>query len=237
MKILITSANTKLASHLASALRSDHDVVLTSRTVEAADKNITHCNLGHDDSTNDLVRGMDVIIHSGTLSTNLSIKNHLDNAMRCTYNLLWAASEERVPKFIYLSSLSVMDRYDESFVVTERWKPAPATDIAALSYHLGEFVCREFARENKISIVSLRMGSISWDEKEVSSSSTLYLEDALQSVLRVICSEFNEGYAGSTTNWKVFHIQSAVANSRFITTTSEQALGYEPMIEKDSPTV
>ena len=227
MNILITSASTRLARHLASELRADHDVRLTDRKDVPGAQNFTLCDLDHDEATNDLVRGVDVIVHSGEVDSALSVSDQLDDAMRCTYNLLWAASEERVPRLIYLNSLNVMGQYDETYAVTERWKPVPTTDASILGNHLGEFVCREFARESRIDIISLRLGELVWHDGEASSSA-LYPDDAVQAVQKSLAAEVSDGYAGSTTNWNVFHIQSAVPNARFLTATAQQALGYEP---------
>ena len=40
------------------------------------------------------------------------------------------------------------------------WRPRPTTDLFPLSRHLGEFVCREFAREGQINISIIRLGDI-----------------------------------------------------------------------------
>ena len=227
MNILITSASTRLARHLASELAADHDVRLTERTDVPGAQNFTLCDLNHDEATNDLVRGVDVIVHSGEVDYALSVSHQLDEAMRCTYNLLWAASEEKVPRLIYLNSLNVMGQYDGTYAVTERWKPVPTTETSDLNYHLAEFVYREFARENKIDVISLRLGDLVWDDRDAPSSA-LYPEDAVQAVQKALTAEVSDGHAGSTTNWNIFHIQSAVPDPRFLTATAEQSLGYEP---------
>ena len=41
----------------------------------------------------------------------------------------WAAAEEGVRRFVYLSSLLLMDGYDADLAVTERWKTLPTTDV------------------------------------------------------------------------------------------------------------
>ncbi len=227
MNILITSASKRLARHLAAELDVEHDVRLTDREDAPGAQGFTLCDLNHDEATNDLVRGIDVVVHFGELDSSLSVSGQLDDAMRCTYNLLWAASEEKIPRLIYLNSLSVMGRHDESYAVTERWKPAPTTETSDMGYHLGEFVCREFARENKIDVISLRLGELVWDHGEASSSA-LYPEDAVQAVQKALIAEVSDGYAGSSSNWNVFHIQSAVPNARFLTAAAEQGLGYQP---------
>ena len=125
MRILITAASSRLSHELAGALAKSHEVVLTDRRQVSTQYSFTRSDLGHDQSTNELVRGMDAIIHPGEVAAGDRVSDQLDYLMRCTYNLLWAASEESVPRLIYLSTLRVMDRYDEEFVVTEQWRPVP----------------------------------------------------------------------------------------------------------------
>ena len=151
MKILITSARTNLASDLATAISPVHSVTFTDSS------------LNHTSETNKLVRGTDVIIHSGEVNPAATPSNQLDYQMRCTYNLLRAATEEGVPRRIFLSSLQIMKGYAPDLAVTERWKTTPTTDLPVLCYHLGETVCREFAREGKINVVILRLGDITPD--------------------------------------------------------------------------
>ena len=227
-KILITSASTRLARHLASSLERDYEVRLTDRNPVAGARNFTVCELGHDEATNDLVRGMDAIVHSGESDPTRGVPDQLDVAMRCTYNLLQAASDEGVPRVVFLSSLSLMDQHDERYVVTERWRAVPTTEAASLSYHLGEFVCREFARERKTEVVCLRLGQLTWDG-DATSTSALYPDDAAQAVERALASGPASGSFDSTTGWTVLHIQSAVPNARFLTTAARESLGYAPV--------
>jgi hypothetical protein len=175
---------------------------------------------------------MDVIIHSGAVDQGTSDSDQLDYQMRCTYNLLWAASEEGVPRFIYLSSLSLMEGYDANLAVTERWKPTPTSDVPVLACHLGEMVCREFAREAKTNVVILRLGQITEDDERDPSTSALYVDDAIQAVEKAMTAE--------TSGWlDIFHIQSAVPDARFLTgqpwwsaddVTGPISLGYTPRV-------
>jgi uronate dehydrogenase len=226
-KLLITSASTRLSRHLASSLERDYEVRLTDRDPVAGARNFTVCDLNHGEATNELVRGMDAIVHSGESDPTRSVSEQLDVAMRCTYNLLQAASDEGVPRVIFLSSLSLMDQYDEHFVVTEGWRAVPTTEAASLAHHLGEFVCREFARERRTEVVCLRLGQLAWDG-EPTSTSALYPDDAAQAVERVLSTGRAGGIRASTAGWTVLHIQSAVPNARFLTTAARDSLGYEP---------
>ena len=234
MNILITGASTRISNLIATALTGQHSVTLTDRVPSPGLDNFVQCDLDHDPSTNDLVRGMDVVIHSGQVDPGLPVSEQLDGGMRCVYNLVRAAAEEGVPRVVFLSSLSVMGRYDEEYVVTERWLPSPTTETDVLCFHLGEFICREFAREQRIEVVCLRLGDIVSNEGSPLSTSALFPEDAVQAVERALTADISEGYADSRSYWAVFHIQSDVPNRRFLTATAEMGLGYRPVTQAHS---
>ena len=208
MRVLMTSASRPLIGRLASALSANHQVRLTDTEEVQTANEFVLSSLSHDGATNDLVRGMDVIVHSGEADPAASESEQLDFHMRCTYNLLWAAWEERVPRLVYLSSLQLMEGYDEGLAVTERWRPVPSPEAPVLCYHMGEYVCREFAREFKIEVVCLRLGEVSIDEGSTPSTSALYLDDAIDAV--------EKAFTYEATGWDIFHIQSDVPNARFL---------------------
>ena len=210
MKVLITSASSPFPQSLAGSLSGTHAVLLTDRQQMPSDLEFVRSDLDHSAAINDLVRGVDVIVHSGAVDPADSVSDQLDYQMRCTYNLLRAATEEGVPRFIYLSSLLLMDGYDPELAVTERWKTLPTTDPPVLCYHLGEIVCREFAREGKINVVILRLGDITPESSPEPSTSALCLDDAVDAVKKALTAELS----GSLD---IFHIQSAVPKARFLT--------------------
>ena len=224
MKILVTSAESELSQAIAISLGVNHEVRLSDRNEIASDQEFIRSDLGHDDSTNDLVRGVGAIVHSGEVNSRASVSDQLDIAMRCTYNLLWAASEEKVQRFIFLSLLQVMDSYEWELAVTERWRPKPGVSTPNLGYHLGEYVCREFARERKLDVVCLRLGDSAGSlqdspERSVNTSS-VYIEDVIQAVEKSLTADLS--------GWNIFHIQSNVPRKRFLTSAAENALGYVP---------
>ncbi len=228
MNILITGASTRIARLLADRLAESHNITVSDRVSSSDADNFVLCELDHDEATNDLVRGMDVVIHPGQVDAGLTVSEQLDGGMRCVYNLVRAAAEEGVPRFIFLSSLSVMGRYDDEYAVTERWLPAPTTQTDVLCFHLGEFVCREFAREHKIEVVCLRLGELVDGDDAPSSTSALFADDAVQAVEKALTADISAGYADSRSYWAVFHIQSDVPKRRFLTDTAEARLGFRP---------
>lgn len=235
MRVLVTNGSTPLSRIVAGALAGEHDVRLTGRSpignapdgVEVVDS-----DLGHDDATNDLVRGMDAIVHSGEPDPEASVSDRLDSAMRCTYNLLTAAADEGVPRLVYLSSLSVMGGHAEDHTVSERWRPRPGTDVSALCYHFGEYVCREFGRAARVDIVCLRLGDLV-EQGATATTSALYPQDAVQAVEKALAlgdAETEPVYQEPVIRptWSVFHIQSAVPNARYTLSAAEEFLGYTP---------
>lgn len=222
MRILITSGNSRLARELFTVLTRSHTVRLTDRSAGGKGPEVIVSALGHDESTNQLVRSMDAIVHLGQSDSPMDVSELLDYQTRCTYNLLRAAVEERVPRFVYLSSLAVMGKYSEDLVVTERWRPTPTTEPPVLACHLGEFICREFAREGRISVVCLRLGELVWDEANPGklSTSALALRDAIHAVERAL--------VAPVAHWGLFHIQSPVPRARFLTLAAQRGMGYTP---------
>ena len=232
MKILVTSAATRLSEALAASLAASHEVLQTDRTpLSGTGRTFVQSGLGHDPSTNDLVRGVDAIVHSGEADSTASVSDQLDFAMRCTYNLLWAAAEERVPRFVFLSSLRLMAQYDDELAVTERWRTVPSTEAIDLCHHLGEYTCREFAREGKTDVVCLRLGQLAFDsDAPPASADELRIEDAVQAVGRAVTADLPPDSTSSRQRWTVLHIQSAVPGARYLTTTAERAIGYSPSV-------
>lgn len=228
MNILIAGASTRIAKLLAEALGETHSVTLSDRVGTSDADSFVQCDLDHDAATNDLVRGMDVVIHPGQVDAGIPVSDQLDGGMRCVYNLVRAATEEGVPRFVFLSSLAVMGSYSEGYAVTERWLPAPTTETDVLCFHLGEFICREFAREHKIEVVCLRLGDLADSDDTRASTSALHADDAVKAVEKALSADISEGYADSRSYWAVFHIQSDVPNRRFLTAAAEARLGFRP---------
>ena len=219
MNILLTNPSSRLSRELAQHLGSSHEVELSAGP------------FGHEEPTDALVRGKNVIIHSLKEDNSVGEVERLDEAMRQTYNLLWAAVEHKVEKFLFLGSLSTMSSYDPDFLVNEKWKPVPTTDINTLSCHMSEFVCREFGREKNIDVRCLRMGELYWDES-ISCPSGLLGDDAIQAVEKVLTKDMCSSWPGSflipPTTWHVFHIQSSTPEPRFSTQKAQDLLSFSP---------
>ena len=229
MNVLITSAGSELARNIASTLAEEHTLRLTELyAVEDVEGTFVQSQLGHDESTNALVRGMDVIIHIAETPPDLLAEAEqpdnyaIDYQTRCTYNLLMAAAAEGVKHAIYVSTLRLFEQHGEDWTVTESWRPRPSVDSFVLSKHLGEFTCREFGREGKINVTCLRLGNlITADAAATTEYDSMWLEmndavAAFQSALE------------SASPWRIFHVQSEFPGSRFSIGKAKGHLKFEP---------
>lgn len=229
MNILITSAGSELACNLADALAQEHTLRLTELyPVEDVESAFVQSELGHDESTNELVRGMDTIIHIAETPSHLLAEAEqpenyaIDYQTRCTYNLLMAAVAEGVKHFVYASTLRLFEQHGEDWTVTESWRPRPSVDSFVLSKHLGEFTCREFGREGKIDVTCLRLGTlITSDAAETADYDSMWLEmnDAVAAFRCTL---------ESSSSWRIFHIQSEFPGSRFSIGKAKGHLKFEP---------
>ena len=229
MKLLITSAASDLAQSLAAELSREHQIRLTDQIDVETDFEFVRSDLSHGEETNHLVRGMDVVIHLAELSHTLLSEStdaanlEIDFLTRCTYNLLSASTAEKVADVIYASTLGVMERHDEDWTVTESWRPLPTTDASILSKYLGEFVCREFAREGNINVTCLRLGTLVTDD-EVSTQPF----DAMWLELKDAVHIFERALKAPAARWGIFHVQSEFPKSRYSVLKAKDALNFSP---------
>ncbi|MDE2832743.1 MAG: NAD(P)-dependent oxidoreductase [Gemmatimonadota bacterium] len=213
MNVLITSGKTALSRALSADLAQEHNVVLTDLVDVETDCDFVKCELGHEGETETLVQGMDAIVHLAELPEELkNDEREIDFQTRCTYNIMHAAREKNVPHVIYISSLSLFASCDPNWNVTEVWAPRPTTESGPMARYLGEFTCREFAREHSVRVTCLRFGDIDGD-----GDTALTTEDAVKAIGKAL--------ATNGPMWQVLHVQSDVENARFPTNQAKQTLG------------
>lgn len=229
-RLLVTSAASRLAQALAEDFKTRYSVRLTERKPVTTSFEFLQCALADDAATRSLAAGMDAVVHVDEPLPGDSPVQQMDEATRGTYNLMRAAVEHKVRRFIYLSTLELMTTYESSFTVSESWRPLPPAGGRALAKHLGEFTCREFAREGRISVVVLRLGKVIPSE-EVSGQPfdplSVDARDVAQAVAAALTAKF-EDTSYTAANWSVFHIASDSPRARFSVERAKSGLGYKP---------
>jgi nucleoside-diphosphate-sugar epimerase len=212
MNVLITSAATPLAQALAKYFSGEHTVRVTDLVDVDVEGDFVKCGLGHEGETEDLVDGMDAIVHLGELPEALyRDEAEVDFQTRMTYNILFAAREKKVPHVIYASSLRLFETCDENWNVTETWAPRPTPEAKVMARYLGEFTCREFAREHSVRVTCLRLGDVGG-----SGTDALAIDDAVEVIEKALDKP--------GPMWRVLHVQSDVPNARFPTAEMKTVL-------------
>jgi nucleoside-diphosphate-sugar epimerase len=128
-KILITGTSGFLGGRLSKHLKTsfpDIEIVCTSRSDQKKDDLINHgCTFVQGDLndpafTNDLLTGVDAIVHCAALSAPWGKKEdfYMANTL-LTSNLLAAALKKGIKRFIYISSPSIYFNFKDRFNVSE----------------------------------------------------------------------------------------------------------------------
>ena len=229
-EVLVTSAHSELARVIAAKLEGDYQVRLTAPVHVEAPCEFVKSALNHDELTNLAVQGVDAIVHVAEPLTDIGHVEGIDYRTRCTYNLLQAAVKAGVPSVVYLSSLRMMGGYDKSLQVDEDWRPLPTPTSGGLSDYLGEFTCREFAREGKLNVIVLRLGNVASAEalgEEASNSVWVDSRDVAQAVSCTLTKLLADS-AAIRGHWSVFHVLSHSPSSRLPIRKARRILGYRP---------
>lgn len=226
-KLLITSGEHPLAGILADSLSSSYEVLLTSRIPIESKHAAQQCELDHEEPTDQLVSGIDAIVHVAEPLPDDDMHQRIDHCTRRTYNLLLAAANAGVRKAVYLNTLEVMTAYGPEFVVDERWQPKPQLTGPTLPKHLGEYTCREFARVGKLPVVSLRLGNVVPANQVAGDPMAVAEEDVVQAVRRALEMEVEDS-GSSLARWAVLHVSSGSPQARFDSSQANSVLDYEP---------
>jgi uronate dehydrogenase len=234
MRVLITCAGSELGQVVTDALAPEHQLLLTDRGALSTRHEFLMADLGHDEATANLVRGVDAVVHVAEPTSPTPQPGYIDDSTRRTYNLLHAAAQAGVGRVVYLSTLELLVAYSADYLVTEQWQPLATTNTEVLGKYLGERVCREFAREFKFSVVVLRLGrrsgalpgatGVAVLEKWTTSVSDGEVARAVRSAM-----------LADVPRWSVFHIQGVGPNARFPVDEAMRVLGYVPDEAEEAP--
>jgi nucleoside-diphosphate-sugar epimerase len=228
LKVLVTCARSEIARTVSEALEGKHDLTLTDIPAAGASARksagIAISDLNHDEATDRLVAGFDAVVHIGYGGQTGDATQLLDYYSRRTYNLLLAAANAKVSRCVYLSTLRLLGDYEENLTVTERWRPLPPSDDPdLLACHIGEIVCKEFARDRLIKVATLRLGwpIVSGPRAEAvrtGETAALATDDLAMVLDRALSAEIDQ--------WQDVHVQSPVPDQRYLMQAAERLFSF-----------
>ena len=214
MNVLITSAVSRLGRLIVEGLGDSHTLRLSDDPGRAKAADVVSCDLGHDETTDQLCEGIDTIVHVCE-PEGLSDGEVIDYHSRKTYNLLTAATGAGVGHVVLVSSLRLFDDSSAEYEIDEQWAPSVTSDLESLRHHIGEFVCREFARANCYPVTCLRFGEVvtGGDPPEDAVTAGVLVDAVSAAVER------------RPSGWSIFHVVSA--GTHFLTGKAEERLGIQ----------
>jgi len=161
MRILLTGSSGQLGSEIARQLSAQHEIVgldrlpgqWTSRLGSVSDRATCFA----------LMPGIDAVIHTASLHARhlneVSKQDFIDTNISGTLNLLEAAVQAKVRRFVYTSTTSIYGSalipQDHAVWVTEDLTPQPR-DIYDITKLAAEALCKHFAEAQGLPAICLR---------------------------------------------------------------------------------
>jgi len=161
MRILITGSSGQLGAEIARQLSCQHDII----GIDQVEGVWTHhrVNIVDREAVRSLMKGIDAVIHIASrhaphLAT-VSKQAFIDVNITGTLNLLEAAIDEGVRRFVYTSTTSLyglaLIPHEQAVWVTEELTPQPR-DMYDITKRAAEELCQHFAREYGLATICLR---------------------------------------------------------------------------------
>lgn len=214
MNILVTNTDSTFVGAVTDRLAESHHVrrIGLEEPLEA------------DAATDDLVAGVDAVVHFGYARAGGQANELIDHGARRTYNLLMAAAAAGVERCIYVSTLRLLEALPAHFTVTEQWRARPPSDDPALlACHLGEMVAKECARDRLMRVLTLRIGfpEVVGDRRALRDEhgrAAIAASDGAEAVARALEADLAQ--------WQEVHVQSPVPGARYLMREAETLLAF-----------
>lgn len=161
MRILLTGSSGQLGSEIARQLSANHEIVGLDRLPGEWTSQIG--SITDRERIFALMQGSDAVIHTASLHARhineASKQDFIDTNISGTLNLLEAAAQARVRRFVYTSTTSVYGHAlvpkDRAVWVTEDLTPQPR-DIYDITKLAAEALCKHFAETQGLPVICLR---------------------------------------------------------------------------------
>jgi nucleoside-diphosphate-sugar epimerase len=161
MRILITGSSGQLGAEVARQLSSQHDII----GIDLQPGPWTHhcINIVDREAVGAVMKGIDAVIHVASLHAphlaSYSKYSFIDVNMTGTLNVLEAATQRGVRRFVYTSTTSLygfaMIPREQAVWVTEDLTPQPR-DMYDITKRAAEELCQLFARDYGLPTICLR---------------------------------------------------------------------------------
>ena len=244
MNVLVTGAAGRLGHRLAQALEPNHDVLL-SDIVPLDVPRFTRLDVTDPDAARAAVQGCDAVVHMAILDWPICPPEealcHAPGAIRVhaigTHNMLQAAWETDVRRFVHISSVSVVDGISSDTKANGDTRHF-SNDIYGMTKGFGEDICRMFRDVFGFPVAVLRPGSIYMPEAEGAWIGNVHYSDLTEcptpgtAVSRVHVDDVTRAIElaleASDPGGAPMHVVGADSGDRWDLGTARRAIGWEP---------
>ena len=163
--ILLTGAAGRIGAMLHEALSAagKYRVIATARNAEP-EKNILAMNILDYDRVNELMRGVDVVVHMAAyLQEGMFHERALPNNVAGVYNLYEAMRQNGAKRMVYGSTNHVVGFYRDTDKVTGD-SPQRPDSVYGLTKAMAETIGRMYSDKYGISCINVRIGSYDPDD-------------------------------------------------------------------------
>jgi nucleoside-diphosphate-sugar epimerase len=161
MRILLTGSSGQLGAEIARQLSGDHEIIGLDRLPGRWTSQIG--SITERERIFALMHGIDAVIHTASLHARhinaASKQDFIDTNISGILNLLEAAAQAKVRRFVYTSTTSVygyaLVPKEHAVWVTEDLTPQPR-DIYDITKLAAEALCKHFAEAQGLPVICLR---------------------------------------------------------------------------------
>ena len=181
-------------------------------------------------SLDNIFKNIDLYIHIGYQGfKNNDPMKMIDYHTRLTYDILFSAGRNNVPRVFSISSLDLFENYESNLTITENWVPDFSVNkIELLCAHLSENVCKEFARDKVFEVINLRIGNLFIKDNTFLSKINLKnkILDLLEFDFKAQKKKKSENVAfisarKTGANWLNLHLQDSFNGQKYLTSKIE----------------
>ncbi len=231
MRVLVTGAAGRVGSRVSATLRSEHEVIGVDvrPTGHPADLCLDILDVP---AVRDAVADVEAVIHLAIVDgpafgrenslryDEASLNVHVIG----THNLLRAAADHGVERFLYASSVSAVDAYGPDVMVTSEHRHLGG-GIYGVTKGFGEELCRMFGARKRGGFAVLRLGNVyipelAPDDRRPYHRSRVHIDDVARA--------FSLGLTATLPGFCVVHIVGDNPGRRWDLTAAEDLLGWRP---------
>lgn len=189
MKILVTGSSGNIGSCLIKVLeKAGHEVIgFDLASPKTGEYTFIKGEIGNREAVKKATKGVDAVVHLAAYFTEEVIPNYWDGwdvNVTGTFNVLQASVENKVPKFIFASSISTTGVFcwtgqnpDIEYFPVDEKHPLRAQNLYGVSKIVGEHLCSLYSAKFGITTMCMRFACVWLDPGKVD-----YMKEIIEGV-------------------------------------------------------